>query len=127
MPFPEGKPLPNGQVSFDPILPQQQSFAEEIKKNRRAKRLDRVVCFNDQCVYECVWVRDDAGGSWCMFAFRLYDWETLADRHNFPARGCVGFYRPAPGKPATATWGTSLPIPTSGNPLDPFDNGEAGR
>lgn len=124
MPFPEGKRLPNGRVSFNPILPQQEIIAAEIKKNRLVQRLDRVVCFNGKCVYECVWVSADAGEPICMFALRLYDWERLADRHNFPQRGCVGIYSPTSGKPPTATSGTSLMFPTKGNPLDPFGDSQ---
>lgn len=124
MPFPQGQRLPNGRLRFDEILPQQRAIAEEIKKNRLARRLDRVSCFNDKCIYECVWVRGDAGEPICMFALRLYDWEKLADP-RFRQRGCVGIYSPNSGQPATATAGTSLMLPTGGNPLDPFHDGQS--
>ncbi len=121
MPFPEGKQLLNGRVEFSEVLPQQRLITEEIKKNRLVGNLDSVRCFNDQCVYECVWVSDDSGQTLCMFALRLYDWEKLADRQNFTPRGCVGLYSPATGKPRTSTRGTSLIFPVSGEPLDPYD------
>jgi hypothetical protein len=127
MPFPEGKRLSGNRVSFNDVLPQQRVIAEEIKKNRLANRLDRVVCFNGKCVYECVWVSGDRGEPICMFALRLYDWEKLADTRMFPPRGCVGIYSPTSGKPASATRGTALFLPTGGDVLDPFAGSHKGR
>jgi hypothetical protein len=120
-PFPEGR-YTGDKVTFDNILPQQQVVADAVRKSRLAHKLDRIVCYGGKCIYECTWHQDDARTIWaCMFAFKLYNWETLGDTYNFPKRGCVGFYSPVTGLPKLATKGTSLALPFLSNSLDPFD------
>ena len=84
---------------------------EAIQKNQVAQWIDRICCFGGKCLYECVWERLDGGGaSMCIFALQIYNWQDLGD----PAegqRGCVGSYRPAAGRSATATRGTQLEFP----------------
>ena len=85
------------------------------------RTMDRITCYRGKCVYECIWVRADAGEWICMFGLRLYNWEDLGDVHNFPKRGCVGIYCSKAGRPAAGTIGTSLEFrTTSEHPLDPF-------
>lgn len=105
-----------------PILRQQQQFSEVIKQNRVTDTLDRIACYNRRCIYECVWARFDDGVPFCIFALKIYEWELLADRQHFPKRGCVGFYQPEQGRPATARQATELvfDLPNS-RPLDPFE------
>ena len=98
------------------ILAQHPLFVQVIKKNRTARSIDRIVCCNSKCVYECVWEQTGDGQPVCIFALNLYDWTALADTDNYPKRGCVGMYMPASGRPAIATVGTRLefPVPNFG-------------
>ena len=121
LPFPEGRRMQGSKIVFCPILPQQAIIAEELRKNRLAKTIDRLTCWAGRCVYECTWVRSDTGEWLCMFGLRLYNWEHLGDIHHFPRRGCVGLYCASKGRPALGTRGTTLNFtcPTQ-HPLDPF-------
>lgn len=121
LPFP-GAVQQGSKFVESPILPQHAGMADVIKKNRAAKNLDRIKCFNDECTYECVWVESDDGKPFCMFAVRIYAWEKLADRRHFEKRGCVGFYIPERrGRPANATRSIDLEFDLpSESPLDPF-------
>jgi hypothetical protein len=105
-PFPSGTVESDG-FSIDKIKEQQYMFVEIVKKNRIARCLDRIVCNNGKCVYECVWIQMDDGQWACVFALELYDWTRLADKH-FPTRGCVGWYQPKAGRPANGTRWTSI-------------------
>ncbi len=121
LPFPSGNISKHNQVIMDEILPQHQLFVEEIKKNRIAKTLDRIVCYNGQCIYECFWMTTDDGQSICIFALKVYNWCALADTDNFTKRGCVGMYMPVKGRPGIATTGTKLHFSvTDIDKLDPF-------
>jgi hypothetical protein len=118
-------PVPSGsgtqdRLRVDGIHQQQYLFAEIVKKNRIARCLDRVECYNGQCVYECVWVQMD-GGAWaCVFALNIYNWAVLGDK-RLPTRGCVRLYQPETGRPATGTKWTTLEFPYLNlAPLDPF-------
>lgn len=98
-------------------------FVEEIKRNRLARNLDRVVCCNEKCRYECVWSQADNGTRICIFALDLYDWLRLGDLHHFTSRGCVGSYVLSGGTvPAHATRSTQLIFNLGGDDvsLDPF-------
>lgn len=108
-PFPHGELTENG-FTIKTILDQQFMFVEIIKRNRLAKRLDRIVCNNGKLQYECVWMRMDDGRWCCVFALQVYDWVEIADT-NFTRRGCVGFYCPSAGRPANATIATELEFP----------------
>ena len=120
LPFPHAEQDAQRLVAA-PILFQQQQLAEVIKQNRAVHALDRLVCYNRKCIYECVWTRFDNGVPFCIFALKIYEWELLADRDHFPKRGCVGFYSPKQGRPKTATQATDLifPLPDE-TPLEPF-------
>jgi hypothetical protein len=121
-PFPSGH-MKDGRPVWDKILMQHPVFVATIKKNQLAGRTDRLSCYNNKCVYECVW--EEINGVWaCIFALNVYDWSKLGDQTGAPKRGCVGFYQPLKGKPLNGTSGVSqvleLPEPR-GNPLDAFD------
>lgn len=122
-PLPSGRPV-DGKVRWDRVMPQHPMFVEMIKKNRKAGRIDQVACFDRECIYESVWEKTDDGRWCCIFALDICDWSKLADQTTAPKRGCVGFYMPENGKPASAAEGVTglleIPIP-SGDPLDPFD------
>jgi hypothetical protein len=109
LPFPR---LLNNKALNDGLLCNHVSFVEEIKKNRHAGRLDRIVANNHQCVYECVWSKSDDGQHVCIFALKLYDWSRLADQ-RLNRRSCVGLYLPANGRPEIATPATRLEMPMS--------------
>jgi len=120
-PFPVGHIDDDGEIRVDAIRPHHAYFVKRIKHNRKAGRLDRLVCFNGKCVYDCVWDKADGGQPICIFALNVYDWNVLANTEDFPRRGCVGMYMPAKGRPADATTATSLAMPISNiEELDPF-------
>ncbi len=123
-PVPSGR-KEKGKVVFDKLKIHFPLFVEVIKKNRKAGKIDRVVCFNEKCVYECVWETMDNGTWACFFALNIYDWKKLGDATYFPKRGCVGWYSPKTGCPQNATKGIVriLEIPISNvDSLDPFGN-----
>lgn len=121
-PMPVGEKK-NGQFQFEKIRVQFPLFVEVIKKNRVAGKVDRLICYNNQCFYECVWEQMDDGTWACIFAFNIYNWKDLGDALHHPKRGCMGFYMPINGKPKNATTGIirilEIPIKNS-DPLDPF-------
>lgn len=118
-PFPSGN-LEGDGFTIERIKTQQYLFVEIIKKNRVARHLDRIVCNNGKCVYECVWVQMDNGLWACAFALEIYGWTQLADKH-FPTRGCVGLYQPRLGRPANGTKWTAWEFPLANlEPLNPF-------
>lgn len=120
-PFPVGHLEEGNEIRVDPIRPHHCYFVERIKQNRAAGRLDRIVCFNGKCIYECVWDSADRGESICIFALNVYDWGALGNTDDYPKRGCVGVYVPARGRPAGGTLATVLAIPVSNaEKLDPF-------
>jgi hypothetical protein len=107
-PLPEGKPHRNGG-EFLPVAEVLEHFVDELKKNRATNTLDRIVCRNDKCRYECVWAQADGGQWMCIYGLDLYGWMNLGDTRNFEARGCVGAYRrPGGGTPRGATCATRL-------------------
>jgi hypothetical protein len=114
----------DGKAVFEKTRIQFPLWVDIIKKNRKAGKLDRISCFNDKCIYECVWEQMDDGTWACIFAFKIYDWQNLGDPNHQIRRGCVGFYMPDNGLPRNATKGIYriLEIPVLNiNPLDPFD------
>jgi hypothetical protein len=118
-PFPSGIAEDDG-FTIEKIKGQQYLFVWILKKNRIAHRLDRVVCYNGKCVYECVWMRMDNGSWACVFGLEIYKWTELADKH-FPTRGCVGLYQPLSGRPRRGTESTTIEFPFLNlEPLDPF-------
>lgn len=121
-PFPSGTEK-DGKLVMDPIPEQHPVFVDTIKRNRMAKRLDRIECYNGKCIYECTWERMDDGSWACVFALNIYNWRRLGDPVHFPQRGCVGLYRPRSRIPYRATRGISklLVFPmVNQDPLDPF-------
>jgi hypothetical protein len=108
-------PLAEGEESPDkgitPIAPPEvfAPFVTEIKKNRATQTLDRIVCRNGKCVYECVWTQADRGQWFCVYALDLYGWIELGDTEKYGERGCVGGYRRVGGGvPQGATEATRL-------------------
>ena len=83
-PFPIGHVDENGEIKVDAIRPHHTFFVEQIKRNRLAGQLDRIICFNGKCVYECVWDKADDGQPICIFALNVYDWSALANTDDFP-------------------------------------------
>lgn len=118
-PMPEGDPETGHFDQVQQVIP---AFVETLKKNRLTGSLDRIVCRNGTCVYECVWVQADDGRWLCVYALDLYGWIELGDIEHFEPRGCVGAYlRLKPGHPQNASVGTKLvfDVPNT-RPLDPF-------
>ena len=112
LPFPRLLTGPHAKAVKDGLLQNHISFVEVIKKNRLAGRLDRIVSNNGQCVYDCVWAKDDYGKSVCIFALKLYDWSRLADS-RLDRRSCVGLYLPSERRPTLGTEATTLEMPIS--------------
>lgn len=111
------------KVVFEEPRAQFALFVCVIKKNRKAGRIDRISCFNDKCIYECVWEQMDDRRWACIFAFNIYDWKRLGDPLHQRQRGCVGYYMPMCGLPEGATTGIArlLEMPISNtDPWDPF-------
>lgn len=121
LPLPDGN-LKEAEVFQNPAHAFRPIITEELKKNRMARQVDAIVCYNRKCEYNCIWVRAD-GGEWlCMFGLRIYNWEDLGDPNMGPQRGCVGMYQPPIDRcPAGASQGTKLilELPRT-NALDPF-------
>jgi hypothetical protein len=112
----------DGKIKFERIRVQFPLFVDTLKKNRKAGKVDSILCFNDKCLYECVWEQMDDGTWACIFGLNIYNWKNLGDA-NQQKRGCVGFYMPDKGLPAGATTGIirKLEIPIwNFDPLDPF-------
>jgi len=122
-PLPEGRPHKHGG-EFVPVPEIVSHFVEELKKNRATNTLDRIVCRNRKCRYECVWAQADRGQWMCIYGLDLYDWMNLGDTRHFEARGCVGAYRrPAGGTPRGATCATHLVFTVeNAQRLNPFGN-----
>lgn len=121
VPMPSGAKK-DGKVEFEKIKIQLPLFVETLKKNRKAGKIDRISSFNNKCLYECVWEQMDDGTWACIFGLNIYDWKNLGDASQ-PRRGCVGYYMPSKGLPASATTGIvrKLEIPIYNfDPLDPF-------
>lgn len=83
-------------------------FVKELKRNRATGTLDRIVCRNGKCRYECVWSQADNGAWICIYGLDLYQWINLGDTSS-ETRGCVGSYlRPQHGTPPGATCTTRI-------------------
>ncbi|MGD0947846.1 MAG: hypothetical protein ABSA52_10475 [Candidatus Binatia bacterium] len=120
-PLPEGKKV-ESQVTFVAIPDAFPEFVKELKRNRAASNLDRIVCRNGKCRYECVWSQANDGRWICIYCLDLYNWIDLGDPRNASARGCVGCYRRmAGGVPNAASTGTRLVFKfKNASPFDPF-------
>lgn len=121
-PLPEANLNDDGSVTFGPVADVAPHFVETLKKNRAVGALDTVICFNENCRYECVWVQADRGEWMCVWALDVYGWIRLGDGRHFEPRGCFGAYRRAQGGvPSGAAESTALSFPISnGERLDPF-------
>jgi hypothetical protein len=121
LPLPEGEPTGVGG-RFNQIPAVIPEFVKELKRNRATNTLDRILCRNKKCRYECVWTQADRGQWLCMYGLDLYGWIELGDTTHFEARGCVGAYRrPAGGTPPGATCATRLEFPVDNvERLNPF-------
>lgn len=121
VPFPRGR-VRDGEIELDPMLPQQEFVPGTIKKNRVARNLDCIACWNRKCIYECVYVHADDGDPICFWALRVYDWEKLADPRLPAGRGCIGGYEPPQGIPPGASVDTNLSFPfPNRDPLSPSE------
>lgn len=120
-PLPEAEPTADSQ-KIRPVMEAIPEFVKELKRNRATGTLDRIVCRNSKCRYECVWSQADSGTWICIYGLDLYQWIDLGDTTNFEPRGCVGSYiRSGGGIPAGATRTTRLEFPvTNRGRLDPF-------
>ena len=107
-------PLPEMRITEKhaepvPIPDEIPHFVDHLKRNRLTRTMDVVVCRNDRCLYESVWIQADNGRSFCIWGLDIYGWKELGDINHFEPRGCVGMYQPNSGViPATATTGTHL-------------------
>jgi len=120
LPFPASS-APDPQA-VQPVAADHVKLVRLLKQHRVQDLLDGIVCRGDRLRYECVWLPIKAPGGWrCVFCMDLYDWARLGDTRHYPRRGCVGYYVPDSGMPATATRGAPYPFPISNDePLDPF-------
>ena len=89
-PFPIGHVDDNDEIKVDAIRPHHTFFVGQIKRNRLAGRLDRIVCYNGKCVYECVWDKAD-GGSQLRFCLECVDWSDLANTGDFPKEAALAW------------------------------------
>ena len=123
LPFPEGR-LSGGTVEAVPVQPVIAELVGELKRNRATATLDRVLCRNGKCRYECVWAQSDRGEWGCIYCLDVYEWRHLGDTTHFEPRGCVGWYRPATRRvPRNATCGTRLHFSVENvERLNPFGN-----
>ncbi len=120
-PLPKAKKTKRGiQSQF--YQKQHRHFVEVIKINRYKNNLDKIVCYNSQVIYECVWSKADTGQWMCIFALNVSDWRELGENCGMPARGCAGFYlRPSGGYPENARTQMTTPILIPNiDPDDPF-------
>ncbi|MCH8968967.1 MAG: hypothetical protein IIA66_07610 [Planctomycetes bacterium] len=113
----------NRLLMTDQSLNQHALFSRVLKQNRVAKNTDQVLSQNGKCSYDCVWSQLDDGQPICIFGLKIYDWQRFGELAGYPNRGCVGFYGPKAGRPATATVSTELEFPFPNEEiLDPFGN-----
>jgi hypothetical protein len=99
------------------------AFTDALKKNRTAGTMDRIICRNNTCIYECVWVLDDRSQWMCIFCLDIYGWIKATPRESgLTPRGCVGAYwMPDRTCPILGTSSTVLDFPfINRNTLDPF-------
>jgi len=97
-------------------------FVREIRKNRAAGTLNRIVAYNGRLQFECVWSGLDDGRPMCLWALDIYAWSLLADVNNFVARSCVGWYLAVNGVPEAGARATRLEFPVeSTDPLNAFE------
>jgi hypothetical protein len=122
-PLPEGEP-PGDGGQLKPVAEVVSPFVEVLKRNRATNTLDRILCRNGKCRYECVWAQADRGEWLCIYGLDLYDWISLGDTTHCEPRGCVGAYhRPGGVPPPNATRATVLTFAVQNNErLDPFGN-----
>lgn len=63
-PLPEADPTGRIYVPVAAVIPE---FVKELKRNRSTDTLDRIVCRNGKCRYECVWSQADNGAWICIY------------------------------------------------------------
>jgi len=96
-------------------------FVEELQRNRASRTVDRIVCRNGKCRYECVWSLAEDGRWLCIYGLDLYGWRELGDPDHFEPRSCVGAYRlPDARIPDAAGRATELVFSIGGGRRDPF-------
>lgn len=109
-------------------------IVQVLKDQRSINNVDRIVAYNNQLKYECVWVcaRDSSSNLLeksttkpfraCFFALDIYDWKQLGDVGITQARGCAGMYRSSKGQaPSKASlFSESAPSTANKEPWDPF-------
>jgi hypothetical protein len=98
-------------------------FVETLKRNRITGTVDRIICRNNTCLYESVWVYDDQKRWMCIFGLDLYGWiRASPSRIGLTPRGCVGAYwMPDRSCPILGTQASTLYFPYPINDiLNPF-------
>lgn len=117
-PLPEADPASRAYLAVPSVFAE---FVNELKRNRATSTLDKIVCRNGMCRYECVWSQADHGAWMCIYGLNVYDWINLGDT-SVEARGCVGSYiRPEGGTPRGATCTTRLVFTVANRErLNPF-------
>jgi hypothetical protein len=120
-PMPEAR-VEQGDGQYAQVADVLGNFVEELKRNRATGTLDRIVCRNGKCHYDCVWSRADDGKWLCIYGFDLYGWKGLGDDQHYEPRGCIGTYRLREGRvPDRATEATELVFTVENlAKLDPF-------
>lgn len=84
------------------LLGQRRVFLDLIEKNRSVRRLDQIVCYNEYCTYECVWVRPNRGRWFCVWSVDVYGYYLCGAGQAEIPRACVGTYGPFEMTPAIA-------------------------
>jgi hypothetical protein len=117
-PVPIGKSL----LETDPILPGHAKFVRVLRENRVSRTVDRIVCRNGKCRYDCTWLKTDDGLGACLFGLDIYRWSRRGTSF-LRRRGCVGHYVPPGGIPVGASTATRIQFSLPAHdPLDPFDD-----
>jgi hypothetical protein len=91
LPFQVVSPIGDSYI-IDDGRPRQRSLCEEtINRNRMTRTTDRLVGWNGQLQYECVWVLTPMN-AYCVFWLDFYEWRRLANLSGHNQKDCVGFY-----------------------------------
>ncbi|MFN0051113.1 MAG: hypothetical protein ACKV0T_02920 [Planctomycetales bacterium] len=97
---------------------QMRAFIELLDKNRAAKRIDQIVCYNECCTYECVWARADTSQWVCVWSLDMAGvvHQEAGDAHREGAQ-VVGSYGLLEMPPPIAMKETPFGVSLSGREL----------